>query len=519
MYTQASPTQGEESTQTEGQHLAASSSRPAAPMMSNPATNYRENAGIILGLSRYGHPCGPVYLPTDHEHFDSSRQPWSAYSPTWDQFKALWDNLRSQGGNMQGHTSEPMEGDEERLIVTYSPDRVGDEPKKPTQQCPFVKFALVDSPINLVTNFVANFDQPDLNLQAIDQPVQNILSNVVCAPTLTADVAKHLEGNGHGIEPLAFMPFRAKPTPFEFENKTMIIQLGFPRRPRGLWLLQETDLNQQGMDENYRKGHILMDSLLLYVEEANGIPTILSFACSSDVAESMKMSFGNNYWRPRFQDPEARDLLRRLPLPFLWYAVRRWDEVSEAVDTFIGSFETVFETKTAKRLHVLRAHILHSEGLLERFKLIINGVQSGTQDEIVKKECKKLLLECNRLELQRRMHEERAKHIIDIMYNHSAERAAEASDALWSRLTMLFLPASVMAGVFGINSTLFDARTSLIIYLILTISLTVVIIWLFVAMQVENYFKGFPPGAWRRALWPYYIFGPGVRAVDALSLV
>ncbi|KAF4608060.1 hypothetical protein EYR40_000403 [Pleurotus pulmonarius] len=284
-----------------------------------------------------------------------------------------------------------MKGDEERLIVTYSPDRVWDEPEKPmsTQQCPFVKFALVDSPFNLVANFVANFDKPDLNFQAIDQPVQNILATVVCAPTLTADVAKHIEGNGHGIEPLAFMPFRAKPTPFEFENKTMIIQLGFPRRPRGLWLLQETDLNQQvegSMDENYRKGHILMDSLLLYVKEMDDIPTILSFACSSDVAESMKMTFANNYWRPRFQDPEARDLLRRLPLPFLWYAVRRWDEVSEAVDTFIGNFETVFETKTAKRLHILRAHILHSEGLLTRFRLIING-----------------------------------------MYNHSAERAAEAS--------------------------------------------------------------------------------------------
>lgn len=81
-----------------------------------------------------------------------------------------------------------------------------------------------------------------------------------------------------------------------------------------------------------------MDSLLLLVREVDGIPTILSFACSSDVAESMKMSFGNDYWKPRFQDPQNRDLLRRLPLPFFWYAVRRWDEVSEAVDTFIGSF-------------------------------------------------------------------------------------------------------------------------------------------------------------------------------------
>ncbi len=104
----------------------------------------------------------------------------------------------------------------------------------------------------------------------------------------------------------------------------------------------------------------------------------------------------------------------------------------------------MFETKTAKRLHVLRAHILHSEGLLARFKSIITEVKSETKDNIVINECKKLLLECDRFEFQRRMHEERAKHIIDIvrflvnfikrtklidsqMYNHSADRAAEAS--------------------------------------------------------------------------------------------
>lgn len=87
-----------------------------------------------------------------------------------------------------------------------------------------------------------------------------------------------------------------------------------------------------------------MDSLLLHVTEVDGVPTIFSFAYPKDVAESMKMTFGNEYWKPRFQEPQDRDILRRLPLPFFWYAVRRWDEVSEAVETFIGSFVRWRET-------------------------------------------------------------------------------------------------------------------------------------------------------------------------------
>lgn len=60
----------------------------------------------------------------------------------------------------------------------------------------------------------------------------------------------------------------------------------------------------------------------------------------------MNMTFRNKYWKSRFQDPERRDVARRLPLPFFWYAVRRWDEVFEAVDTFIGSWVRRGEPRT-----------------------------------------------------------------------------------------------------------------------------------------------------------------------------
>ncbi|KAL4264271.1 hypothetical protein AB1N83_005725 [Pleurotus pulmonarius] len=266
-----------------------------------------------------------------------------------------------------------------------------------------------------------------------------------------------------------------------------------------------------------------MESILLHVKVIDGIPTILSFARSEDLAESMKLSFENNYWKHRFQDAEGRDILRRLPLPFFWYAVRRWDEVSEIVDTFIGSLETVFDTQTAQQLRALRTHLLYCEVLLKRFRDTLAIIRRTSQDKIVGNEFWKLLVEIERLEAERGMHEGRAKHVIDSIYSQSAVIAAGASirDSRdmkqVSRLTMLFLPASVMAGIFGINSALFDAETSLLFYFILTIPLTVVIIWVFVAMQVEHYFLDFPTGAWYyRVLWPLYMFRRGVRIADSI---
>ncbi|KAL4259583.1 hypothetical protein AB1N83_009465 [Pleurotus pulmonarius] len=499
----------EESTNIE-LNYAGQRSRASSLGSSNTKINHRENAidsGIILGFARYGHPDGPVYLPTDRELFgDNSSAPAlqdsrRSYAPTWEGCQEIWDKLES--------------GELDRTIIHQQ--------QRQSPQRSFMRLTLAYPPSDLVKHVTI------LDKHSTEQPRDKDLAVVVCAPSPTAEVAQRVISYGYDIDPRALIPFRAKPVPFERKGNTMIIQLGFPRRPLGLWLLQEGGIGQSTEnvpDMNYRKGHIRMDSLSLHIKEVDDVPTIISFAHSEDVAESMAMTFENDYWRPRFQDQsEGRDVSRRLPLPFLWYAVRRWDEVSEAVDTFIGSMETVFQSQTAQRLHVLRAHILHSEGLLIRFRSIITAIKMDTQDRIVIDECEKLLLERDRFEFQRSMHEERAKHIIDIMYSHSADRAAEASvrdsrDMMQvSRLTMLFLPASVMAGVFGINSTVFDAQTSLIIYLVLTIPLTVVIIWVFVAMQVENYFKNFPTGAWYRALWPYYVFGPGVRAVDAEPLV
>ncbi|KDQ32878.1 hypothetical protein PLEOSDRAFT_1098866 [Pleurotus ostreatus PC15] len=521
------------STQTRPTH-AGHNHKPSSLASSSTQINHRENAidsGIVLGFARYGHPDGPIYLPTDRDYFDRlvpiSKDAWSKYSPTWEGFREFWDLLESGGFDQDGQQAQQAQQA---------------QPQQPQQ---LTKLTLANPPSDLIASFNTDL-KPDPDVQRTEQIEVRNLAVVVCAPSLTTAVAQDLESNGYEVDPLALMPFRAKPVPFEHRDKTMIIQLGFPRRPLGLWLLQEGPIDQCPeknvvvIDNNYRskpsylytsinqprvdpEGHIRMDSLLLHIKEVDGIPTILSFAHSGDVAESMKMTFENNYWKPRFQDQsEGRDISQRLPLPFFWYAVRRWDEVSEAVDTFIGSMETVFKSQIAQRLHVLRAHILHSEGLLMRFREILTAINTNTKDAIVMAECEKLLKECQRFEFQRKMHEERAKHIIDIMYSHSADRAAEASvrdsrDMMQvSRLTMLFLPASVMAGIFGINSAVFDAQTSLIVYLILTIPLTMVIIWVFVAVQVENYFKNFPRGAWYyRAFWPFYVFGHNVRAVDA----
>ncbi|KAF4579427.1 hypothetical protein EYR40_000404 [Pleurotus pulmonarius] len=382
---------------------------------------------------------------------------------------------------------------------------------------------LADNPSDLLTGYSEDL-QPDPARRSAEQTrINDPLATVVCAPTMTIKVAERLESKGYKVDPLTLVFFRAKPIPFESKDEGMIIRLEFPPRPRDLWFLQDEQPAGHEHLTNLTKGRISMESILLHVKVIDGIPTILSFARSEDLAESMKLSFENNYWKHRFQDAEGRDILRRLPLPFFWYAVRRWDEVSEIVDTFIGSLETVFDTQTAQQLRALRTHLLYCEVLLKRFRDTLAIIRRTSQDKIVGNEFWKLLVEIERLEAERGMHEGRAKHVIDSIYSQSAVIAAGASirDSRdmkqVSRLTMLFLPASVMAGIFGINSALFDAETSLLFYFILTIPLTVVIIWVFVAMQVEHYFLDFPTGAWYyRVLWPLYMFRRGVRIADSI---
>lgn len=42
------------------------------------------------------------------------------------------------------------------------------------------------------------------------------------------------------------------------------------------------------------------------------------------------------------------------------------------------------------------------------------------------------------------------------------------------------------------------------------------VIWVFVAIQVENYFVNFPAGGFRRFLWPFYMFSRRVGFADEI---
>ncbi|KAJ8517700.1 hypothetical protein ONZ45_g5140 [Pleurotus djamor] len=466
-----------------------------------------------FATARYGHPDGPIYrdIESDSKLLALLSTDPPAYSPD----TPSTENIQAWNGYLKEYAGwhrslleqwinpppkEPVEQQESQGKQEHHNDKSG-----------ILKFDISStcSAVNVKWS-----DHPSVLWSAVNT-MSNGIACVVCSPYLSWDVLQIL-GSRYGIHPSFFVPPWVQPLPIDINNDSISIRLGFPRDPENLWLLDDSSPRT---DENYRTGRIEMDSYRLWVKDVDGIPSIVCFASSDDVPKSMLKTFGNPYWTTRFRDWKSRDR-RLLPLPFLWYTVRRWDEICEAVSTFAGLSVSLSRRVIHRASRANLAHILFSEGLMNNLKLVINGLKEGCTDELVLKECQLLLNECARLEFRRRLQGDRVQNVIDMIYSHATTRASEAAvrdsrDMMQvSRLTMLFLPASVMAGIFGINSTTIDEHTSLVLYLVLTVPLTLMTIWLFVAMQIENYFRDFPKGAWYRAFWPYYIFRRKCNWVD-----
>ncbi|KAF9463267.1 hypothetical protein BDZ94DRAFT_1308998 [Collybia nuda] len=144
------------------------------------------------------------------------------------------------------------------------------------------------------------------------------------------------------------------------------------------------------------------------------------------------------------------------------------------------------------------------------------------EDKNMKKECENLLSEIERLEMGRHTHTERLKNAIALLFsnvniNDSRQMQQLTSLAVLdsramrqvSLLTMVFLPASFSASIFGMNVKNFDnnpnIRGTLIHYLETAIPLTAFTIWVVLASQKK------PPGSetveegWWKLAWPVYV--------------
>ncbi|KAH7912764.1 hypothetical protein BJ138DRAFT_1112061 [Hygrophoropsis aurantiaca] len=264
-------------------------------------------------------------------------------------------------------------------------------------------------------------------------------------------------------------------------------------------------------------------------------PSVCTGRTSSKLLHSLILRASQSvYWTKIFSASNDSTFIL---LAMLWYALYAWDEAFEMLYTHINELESrvieTNETSLTRDLHILQAHLLHYVSLLQEFQKSVTFVlntpnpamdgPSWTQQErelskaLMKKECNNLLSEIERLQGRRHMQSSRLKNVMDLAFasvniedSKHMRRLTEATvrDSAAMRqisyLTMIFLPASFIAAVFGmnvkeINPGSFETLTH---YVEASIVLTILTAWIVVALQSKSpLHETEDEGFWTRRLW------------------
>ncbi|KAG7087460.1 hypothetical protein E1B28_013426 [Marasmius oreades] len=252
--------------------------------------------------------------------------------------------------------------------------------------------------------------------------------------------------------------------------------------------------------------------------------------------ERIRFAGQSVYWQNIFQrSPDPTFVL----LTFIWHAMYAWDEALETLYKHICWMETQVMTTSdmliTRRLHIIRAHHLHYSSLLEDFRkavLFILNTPNPAMDSLpdkdrlnsqslLVKECNHLLSEIDRLERGRRMQDKRLKNVMHLVFStvnigdsrrmqDLTEAAVRDSAAMKqiAYLSMIFLPASLVAGVFGMNvhEIAPDTKQSLPHYFAVALPLTAATIWLVMTFQSKYLFGKKDTTFWQRLAWPWLLF-------------
>ncbi|TFL03628.1 hypothetical protein BDV98DRAFT_654941 [Pterulicium gracile] len=228
----------------------------------------------------------------------------------------------------------------------------------------------------------------------------------------------------------------------------------------------------------------------------------------------------------------------------LWHALYAWDEAMEELYEHICSLEShvihTLDMQFTQELHIMSAHVLHYSSLLSDFKKSVTFIMNTPNpaldhpdcdtadrehsDGVLKKQCNNILEQIERMEAACKMHGKRLAnvqnlvfHSINIQDSRDMRRLTEAtvrdSTAMKqiSYLTMIFLPASFAASLFGMNITELstDGIGNLANYLETVIPISLVTIWVLVAARSKaaqerlgDYQE--PVSFWARLLWPVW---------------
>ncbi|KAI6045276.1 cora-like Mg2+ transporter protein-domain-containing protein [Pisolithus marmoratus] len=264
-------------------------------------------------------------------------------------------------------------------------------------------------------------------------------------------------------------------------------------------------------------GLLLQDLLAIHMVRKKDSSTIISYHPVSHTGEtpakrlqSLVQRTGDSvYWSKLFKRSKDPTFVF---LAILWYALYAWDEAFEESQV-LGTNDI----NLTRELHKMQAYLLHCQQLLQDFHKSVEFVKNTpnpAMDEeedkdfsaqLLAREVDNLLSEIGRLEGQRTILSDRLKNVMRLAFATVNIEDSRAMKRV-SYLTMIFLPASLIASVFGMNVAEINPGTyeNLSHYAEATIALTALTVWLVIAMQTESSF--WPKGSgWRRRLaWPIF---------------
>ncbi|KAF5346967.1 hypothetical protein D9758_010088 [Tetrapyrgos nigripes] len=326
---------------------------------------------------------------------------------------------------------------------------------------------------------------------------------------------------------------------------------------------------------------LIIDLLSVHLIRNVDRNTVISYHHTGDDATSaldlyhrLRLAGKSVYWQNIFQNtPDPTFIL----LVFLWYAMYAWDEALERLYDHICWIESQVMNSSAsemhviyfgRHLHVIRAHHLHYSSLLDDFRKSVDFIWNtpnpamdspliSQKDRffsrvLLEKECNNLNIEIGRLDASRSMQDNRLKNLMNVVFSTvsvaNSERMEELTEAavrdsagtcfLLSNvvsmlivefvamkqiayLSMIFLPLSLVAAIFGMNVKELNGtddgdgpQGTLAIYFGIALSLTVLTVWILMAVQSKNVFHDDlgnyvqESTFWERLAWPIFLFRP-----------
>ncbi|KAG2140527.1 uncharacterized protein EDB93DRAFT_1252817 [Suillus bovinus] len=290
---------------------------------------------------------------------------------------------------------------------------------------------------------------------------------------------------------------------------------------------------------------LLLDLLAIHMVRSEDSSTIISYHPSSSLRRpsakrlhSLLYRAGQSvYWQKIFAKSKDPTFLF---LAIMWYALYAWDEAFESLYIHINWLESQVlltnKINTTRELHIIQAHLLHYQSLLQDFQKSVEFLhktpnpamgfdnhrskERGESMDLMKRECANLLSEIGRLENRRLMQISRLKNVMDLAFatvnmedskhmRHLTEVTVRDSSAMKqiSYLTMIFLPASFTAGVFGMNVdeiTGQQGQETLARYVAVALALTCFTSWLMVALHSHGPFVSEDSTLVERVGWPVF---------------